>query len=424
MITSMKKLNLLIGTFALAATIVSCSSDEVVVHQDNAPGITNQSIGFSPLSRAVSRSNVLSQTSDMSSFRVMGFWAEDAANKMYIQGIEKDYTTGPGTTPTAGSAYEGFGTYTSNGQTGIEIVQRSGGAWDYKNSSEIQYWPFSAVGDPVTSYDCAKLNFKAVTPASSDLDLAADTYGYTTPAVASMEDICYATISNQTNVNSPVTLTFNHLFSQIVFNAKRPDNYEVQIKEIEIGGVKTQGQYTNLSSTPFAVTATGNTSKFQGFTTASEYIEVGRNATDTALTVQITPAKSELLLLPQTVEKWTKDANATSPEDKPSTSAKGTIKIVYRARIAGATSWATAAADGSTTYATVYYPISATWEAGKKYVYALLFGGVTNSDPGEDGDDPDDGPYDEDGNIKPQAIPITFSATVSDWTTTNVDVEF
>lgn len=429
MITIMKKLNLLIAASALAA-MVSCSNDEVVVQPNNAPGITNQAIGFSPLSRAVSRSTVLSQTADMSSFRVMGFWEAAAPSTVYIKADKKTYDTAPA----KDAAYEDFGTITVNGQTGIEIVQSSTGTWDYKNSSEIQYWPFSATttgsgdAEKITGYDCQNLYFRAVTPANTALslkdedDAAKVPFEYTTPtSVSDMTDICYAKADATTNAKGAVELKFGHLLSQIVFNAKKPSNYDVDIKEVTINGAKDKGKYSNLNelttSTQADVTVDGSTAKaYPGFTTAGDITL--SDLADSAKTEQITPAKQELLLLPQDIAKW-ESGKATASSD-------GWIKVVYRARVKGSATWATAGDAGD--YAEVYFPFSAKWVAGKKYIYTLLFAGAKDPDSGKGNDDDDNpdptDPKDEDGNAKAQAIPITFTASVNDWEESVVDVKF
>lgn len=426
MITIMKKLNLLIAASALAA-MVSCSNDEVVVQPNNAPGITNQSIGFSPLSRAVSRSTVLSSTADMSSFRVMGFWAAEAPSTVYIKAVKEDSYTAAKDAP--------YGGFKENNPKGIEIVQSSAGTWDYKNSAEIQYWPFEAVGEnPITGYSCKELYFRAVTPANTDLDLmlgkdgtgdvalAKVKYEYETPGVSDMTDICYAKAEATTNANGAVEMKFNHLFSQIVFNAKKPSNYDVDIKEVTLGGVVSKGTYANLNELSNTTQATvergtsdANVKTYPGFTTAGA-ITLSDMA-DTAKTEQITPAKQELLLLPQEITKWS--------SGKASESKNGWIKVVYRARVKGAATWATADATGD--YAEVYFPLAAKWYAGKKYIYTLLFAGAKDPDqptnPDPENPDPDD-PKDDDGNAKAQAIPITFTASVAEWTEQVVDVNF
>ena len=90
--------------------------------------------------------------------------------------------------------------------------------------------------------------------------------------------------------------------------------------------------------------------------------------------------------------------------------------------------------EGSDGYTTTYFPLAAKWYMGKLYAYTLLFGGVAdpdkptttdpeNPDPGS-GDDDNPGGYTEDGEVKAPSVPITFTASVSDWETQTVDVDF
>lgn len=419
----MKKFNFLFGAFALAA-MVSCSSDEVVSSQNDVASLSKQSISFAPLASKTTRSTVYSPTAMFTNFRVIGMWHDPAPTKVYIEGAEVDLTTG---TPAAGTLYRGFNNGT-DGTKGLEIV-KNGTGWDYKDQSMIQYWPYQGQGTPtVTGYTCLPLDFRAVAPANEPLDLEGGNMKYTTPAVASQVDICYAEATSKTVADAPVQMAFHHLFSQVIFKAKKASNYTVDIKSITIGGVGKTVTYpfsliqrTNICLNDEGATIT-NPVSFPGFTSAS-YTSVPDQA-DSDSPAQMTPAGQELILIPQQITKWDLSNSATS-------SNQGYVAIEYRAKTKDAAAWATGAGDG---FKTVYFPLAAKWYSGKKYIYTLLFGGVTdpddpgdnpdpnNPDPGTGGDNP--GGYDEDGTPEAPSVPITFTASVNDWTGQVVDIDF
>ena len=425
MITSMKKIGLLFGTFALVA-LSSCSSDEVISQKDEAAIQTTQSIAFNPGVSKVTRSTVYTPSSMFTSFKVAGYWNAAAPAEYYVKAKKVE------TAASAGAVYGGF----TNG--GLEIVSNNG-AWDYKVQTDMQYWPFAPTknGDEITGYTCQALDFRAFAPASSAPDDLKADYTYTTPdAAANMVDICYAYTSNKTNANSPIKMEFKHLFSQIIFKAKKASNYIVDIKDISIGGIGNQGTYSQttlqgLTSDGITLTVDQSSTKaYPGFTSASAISVPDQDAS--ASPYQLTPANQALLLIPQTIEKWAHNGTVSATESN-----QGYIAITYRAKKAGDASWTTFVSDEKTPdgYKTVYYPLAAKWYSGKKYIYTLLFGGVTdpdddptqtdpeNPDPGSDpGDNP--GGYDDSGAPEPPSVPITFTASVLDWTEQIIDVSF
>lgn len=442
----MKKINYLFATIA-AVGLVACSSEEVASVQDLQQGLkTSESIAFSPLSKNSTRSTIINSTSDITSFKVRGTWSKAATdilnaatpvNDIYINAKHYYYAADPtpadanatqrnvADKPTEGAPYEGFG-------TGIEIVNNSG-AWNYKNSEQTQYWPFYASaksGDKVTAYDCLALDFKAVTPASSTLDLSATTFTYTVPTTANMTDICYAVANGKTNKDAPVEMKFNHIFSQIVVKAKKADGYDVEIRKVVIGGVMGAGtlDLTQLVAPTYDATAkkssgtqwgsfTGDAGTYTAYTSATAYT-VPASAAD-ASPIQITPSGQELLLLPQTIKAWDPNLGAYNTATAPNI---GYVMIEYRAK-KSTEAWPDA------NFKTTYYPLEAKWLAGKIYSYTLLFGGATDPDKTDDTENPDPGDdnpggYDADGNANPPSVPITFTASVTDWESEAVDIKF
>lgn len=429
----MKRLSYLFGAIALAA-MVSCSSDEVVSSQNDAAILSKQSISFAPLATKTTRSTVYSPSSMFTNFRVIGMWNAAAPASVYIEGNEWTVNAGGGdnkwtAAPAAGSLYQGFDDGTV-GKKGLEIIS-SGTGWDYKDQTKIQYWPYEPQGgDPITGYNCLALNFRAVAPANTDLNLEGGNFACTTPAVASQVDICYAEATGKTVADAPVQMAFHHLFSQVIFKAKKASNYTVDIKSITIGGVGTSATipFTTIQKTTNVCLADDNVAvttptSFPGFTSAS-YSSIPDQDAD-ASPAQITPAGQELILLPQNITKWDVSADGTAAE-----SGQGYVAIEYRAKTKDAAAWATGDGDG---FKTVYFPLNAKWYSGKKYIYTLLFGGVEdpddpgtddpeNPDPGTGDDNP--GGYDENGNPEAPSVPITFTASVNDWTEQVVDIDF
>ena len=434
----MKKLNYFISALALAGFVACSSSDEIASAENvQQKAATSQAIGFSPLTKGATRSTVINSISDISSFKVRGTWSTAAVttlagaptgytNKVWIAGEPKTITIGSGEGEiAAGRVYQGFG-------TGLEIVNSNG--WNYKNSSEMQYWPYYAKSvtgsgdtEKVTAYACLPLDFNAVAPANAGIDLTKADFAYTGVPVANMVDICYATATNQTS--SPVEMKFNHIFSQLIVKVKKASGYTVDIQEVKIGGVKPDGTLTLSSVTNAAGNATwgtvsGTATAYALFSSATPYSVPNSAASESAS--QMTPSGQELLLVPQTIEKWDPTSSTAT------SSSKGYIAITYRAKKSDAESWATATDNNG--YTTTYFPLAAKWYMGKLYAYTLLFGGVAdpdkptnpdpeNPDPGSgEGENP--GGYTEDGGVKAPSVPITFTASVSDWETQTVDVDF
>jgi hypothetical protein len=119
--------------------------------------------------------------------------------------------------------------------------------------------------EKITGYNCATLAFRAYSPVSfpSAYDDAKNflqngdqlqgefhfnmtqdgetwTHNTTPVSVAEMRDICFAQ-KTSANSSGAVELIFHHAFSQIVFKAKKTSNYQVDIKSIQIGGIKYSG---------------------------------------------------------------------------------------------------------------------------------------------------------------------------------------
>lgn len=431
----MKKSYLFLAAAALV--LASCSSEEVV-NGPNAPTLeaasTTAAINFSPLSKGATRSQVFQSTADLSTFTVRCTWSAtvNTGDSIWIGGVKVilGTTQGYGASAVAGTPYSAFGT------TGMQDVILGSKGWTFKDGV-TRYWPYKAKieNDKVTGYTCYDMDFLAYTPTAlneqyaSLKDSVAEQKKYweyvpaTPTPISQMQDVCIASTEGANSSTGAVALDFYHIFSQIVFKAKKTAKYEVDIRDIEIGGIRYQGKFqlNNLQSPTPWYEATGSTTSYSGKGSNTVSLTAAADTTN----MQITEEGSELLLVPQEIAKWEHNGNAA-------TSGKGYIKVTFRYRESGAgTAWITGegSADG---YETTYFPLQAKWGKGKKYCYTLLFGGAVdddkkgtdteNPDPGTGDDNP--GGYDENGNPKAPSVAITFSPTVVDWTPQQVDVKF
>lgn len=442
----MKKLDYLFGALALAG-FLACSNNEEVANVEviQQRAQTYMPIGFSPLTKGATRSTLINKTADITSFLVRGTWGADASTKLagapagytdkvWIEGrqVTLGGTDGPAM-PSEGAVYGGFG-------SGIEIVNSSG--WNYKNSDQMQFWPYYATGatstgegesavTTINGYACLPLDFYAVTPANAGIGLEPSSqFTYTGAEVANMVDICYAVAKNQTK--SPVEMKFNHIFSQVIVKCKKADNYTVDIKNVTIGGVKPGGTLAMASVKDFSGnvqwgTTSGDVRTYPVYSSAAPFAVPNSAASESPVTM--TPSGQELLLVPQSITKWDLSKPIFPATEGAEVTKQGYIAITYRAKKSDAASWTTASTEDG--YTTTYFPLQTKWVMGKVYAYTLLFGGVADPDapttpdpenpnPGTGDDNP--GGYDENGNAKAPSVPITFTATVTDWEKQVVDI--
>ena len=271
----------------------------------------------------------------------------------------------------------------------VIISNKGGGKWDYNTATDMVYWPNEA------------MKFYAITP-STNANYSYTSYNgnfyYTVPTDNSQQiDLMHAYAANQTKTTNKgvVNLQFKHVLSQVVFKAiTKSSNLSVEIQSIKIHNVKSQ-LYVNLISdwsyvysySPYANYSVG----MGGIKTVA--------VTDVNKAVSLTASDGALMLVPQRLIGWT-DKTSTTVAD-----ADHQCYIEIVCKITSKTSSGTVYLLGSpTAYDSTYFPLSGTWEAGKRYVYTLQFGG------GKDAD----------GNDR--FSPITFSVKVSDWAESSSNV--
>lgn len=443
----MKKQLLVIGLAVTTLVMTSCSNDELVTNK--AISGTQQTIGFSATTKGVSRSTVVNKASDLGNFAVWGFWGDNTAlpeNQDIYIGPNVKFTA----YPAKGTAYY-FNAVAGNAEVGTppahkllaEVINYTSSGWNYA-SNDVWNWPYREEEANKKYTGDVKLDFFAVSPATlsgvkicgaGDMALAAKTIEYTTPDVNNQIDLCYAAATDQSaNGGGTVTLNFKHALSQIMFKAKKDNNMTVEVKDIELCNIGKTGTFTMESTTDAQKktkpgswgAVTGSIPTLAGFSSSAAIAIEDTYAGDEAPGKLLTDEGQELLIIPQTTTAW-------DPENETVATTTGAY-VKISCRVARGSQWLIGGVqtDGTTAlYADRYFPVSLTWQQGKKYIYTLLFGGVKNADRDDDDDPGDDigggdnpGGYDEEGNVQPPTLAIRFSATIDDWDDANQDITF
>lgn len=278
--------------------------------------------------------------------------------------------------------------YTSSNETfmdGLNITWKSSEGWDYENGNTY-YWPAAGT-----------LDFHAVSPASyTTANNQAITYNvsdeYGSESTAENVDVLFATAAKQTRStsNGQVKLTFNHILSQVVFKAKTENNtMTATIGSIKIHNAATSNTY-NFNTGWAKATATNST--------LTVPVKTANVTSDGVSVTAENGTEYPMLMLPQTSKAW--DVTGTTKSISAANSANQTyLEITCNVKQNGVD-----ILGSSTQLATIYVPFNASWQAGYKYAYTLIFGGG----------------YDSNGDKQSNLTPITFSVEkVSDWTEAN-----
>lgn len=254
------------------------------------------------------------------------------------------------------------------------------GKWDYKNASDLRYWPTGALDfyafNPGTVSEDMMMNYmwEASGTVQKISYTCIDEYGANTGHAN--YDVMYAMAKGQTKDmnNGIVKFNFKHILSQVVFKAKTQyDNMQVDINMIKIHNVKMGGFFT----LPAAADGTGSWSSSDlafphAFTVVKNAnITVNSNTEATDITTN-TP----MLNIPQKLTAWT--VSGASKTKKGADDAKQCyLEISCKIRQSGVYLLGSASE-----YKTIYVPFGDTWEQGKRHIYTLIFGGGYN-DQGE-----------------------------------------
>ena len=327
------------------ALLMGCSDEEIA----NVETSSRNAIGFNVLSnaaetRATPTTNTNLKNTD---FDVFAFTADGTA---FMGKVDTDF-----------------------GHDGVNIVYNNG-KWDYKNASDLRYWPTEALDfyafNPGTVDEAMQWSYmwEATKDTQKITYSCSDEYGSGINAHENY-DVMYAIAKGQTKDknNGVVKFNFKHILSQVVFKAKTQyDNMQVDIDVIKIHNFKFAGAFT----LPAAADGTGSWSSSDlafphAFTVVKNAdITVNSNTEATDITTN-TP----MLNIPQELTAWT--VSGASKTKKGADDAKQCyLEISCKIRQSGAYLLGSASE-----YKTIYVPFGDTWVAGKRHIYTLIFGG-------------------------------------------------
>lgn len=261
-------------------------------------------------------------------------------------------------------------------------------SWIYNDEADQAYWPsvplhFYAINPAFTQDDDRMwtIGDDAQTIDFNLVDEFADADVQTTPRNV---DLMYSVSRDQTKQDSKgtVQLLFKHALSQVLFKGRTAiDGLSVNITEIALGGIRTSGTF----SFPVYDENGINISQPAGWsglpTTTEEQFARAQNAiattvSDTEEAVWISDEQNAMMVIPQVLTKWAtaEDAPVTIEEAKQGGQAYIRIKCLI--------SHNGFALDGFTEgeHRDIYVPIDQTFEAGKRYIFTLIFGTGYNED--------------------------------------------
>lgn len=289
---------------------------------------------------------------------------------------------------------------TEFGHDGVKIVYNNG-KWDYKNASDLRYWPTGALDfyafNPGTVSEDMMMNYmwEASGTVQKISYTCIDEYGANTGHAN--YDVMYAIAKGQEKDmnNGIVKFNFKHILSQVVFKAKTEyDNMQVDINMIKIHNVKMGGFFT------LPATADGTGSWSDPADLPSEVSGLGKFTVvkDVNITVKSNTIATDIstttpmLNRPQELTAWKVSETATKSKLEADNAKQCYLEIACKIRQSGAYLLGSASE-----YKTIYVPFGDTWVAGKRHIYTLIFGGGYN-DQGE-------------------AVlnPIQFDAETTDW---------
>ena len=360
--------------WAIFGTLLMGCSDEEIANVETS---SRNAIGFNVLSnaaetRATPTTNTNLKNTD---FDVFAFTADGTA---FMGKVDTDF-----------------------GHDGVNIVYNNG-KWDYKNASDLRYWPTEALDfyafNPGTVDEAMQWSYmwEATKDTQKITYSCSDEYGSGINAHENY-DVMYAIAKGQTKDknNGVVKFNFKHILSQVVFKAKTEyDNMQVDINMIKIHNVKMGGFFT------LPATADGTGSWSDPADLPSEVSGLGKFTVvkDVNITVKSNTIATDIstttpmLNRPQELTAWKVSETATKSKLEADNAKQCYLEIACKIRQSGAYLLGSASE-----YKTIYVPFGDTWVAGKRHIYTLIFGGGYN-DQGE-------------------AVlnPIQFDAETTDW---------
>ena len=332
------------------ALLMGCSDEEIA----NVETSSRNAIGFNVLSnaaetRATPTTNTNLKNTD---FDVFAFTADGTA---FMGKVDTDF-----------------------GHDGVNIVYNNG-KWDYKNASDLRYWPTGALDfyafNPGTVSEDMMMNYmwEASGTVQKISYTCIDEYGANTGHAN--YDVMYAMAKGQTKDmnNGIVKFNFKHILSQVVFKAKTQyDNMQVDINMIKIHNVKMGGFFT------LPATADGTGSWSDPADLPSEVSGLGKFTVvkDVNITVKSNTIATDIstttpmLNRPQELTAWKVSETATKSKLEADNAKQCYLEIACKIRQSGAYLLGSASE-----YKTIYVPFGDTWVAGKRHIYTLIFGG-------------------------------------------------
>ena len=327
------------------ALLMGCSDEEIA----NVETSSRNAIGFNVLSnaaetRATPTTNTNLKNTD---FDVFAFTADGTA---FMGKVDTDF-----------------------GHDGVNIVYNNG-KWDYKNASDLRYWPTEALDfyafNPGTVDEAMQWSYmwEATKDTQKITYSCSDEYGSGINAHENY-DVMYAIAKGQTKDknNGVVKFNFKHILSQVVFKAKTQyDNMQVDIDVFKIHNFKFAGAFT----LPATAEETGSWSSsdlaFPHAFTVVKNANITVNSNTAATDIS---TNTPMLNIPQTLTAWTVSAPNKSKFEADNAK-QCYLEISCKIRQSGAYLLGSASE-----YKTIYVPFGDTWVAGKRHIYTLIFGG-------------------------------------------------
>ena len=367
----MKKSTVMLGAI-FGALLMGCSDEEIA----NVETSSRNAIGFNVLSNAAETRATPTTPDNLKNtdFDVFAFTGDGTA---FMGKVDTEF-----------------------GHDGVNIVYNNG-KWDYKNASDLRYWPTGALDfyafNPGTVSEDMMMNYmwEASGTVQKISYTCIDEYGANTGHAN--YDVMYAMAKGQTKDmnNGIVKFNFKHILSQVVFKAKTQyDNMQVDINMIKIHNVKMGGFFT------LPATADGTGSWSDPADLPSEVSGLGKFTVvkDVNITVKSNTIATDIstttpmLNRPQELTAWKVSETATKSKLEADNAKQCYLEIACKIRQNGV--YLLGSADN---YGTIYVPFGDTWKPGKRHIYTLIFGGG----------------YDDQG----EAVlnPIQFDAETTDW---------
>lgn len=352
----MKKSTVMLGAI-FGALLMGCSDEEIA----NVETSSRNAIGFNVLSNAAETRATPTTPDNLKNtdFDVFAFTGDGTA---FMGKVDTEF-----------------------GHDGVNIVYNNG-KWDYKNASDLRYWPTGALDfyafNPGTVSEDMMMNYmwEASGTVQKISYTCIDEYGANTGHAN--YDVMYAMAKGQTKDmnNGIVKFNFKHILSQVVFKAKTQyDNMQVDINMIKIHNVKMGGFFT------LPATADGTGSWSDPADLPSEVSGLGKFTVvkDVNITVKSNTIATDIstttpmLNRPQELTAWKVSETATKSKLEADNAKQCYLEIACKIRQSGAYLLGSASE-----YKTIYVPFGDTWEQGKRHIYTLIFGGGYN-DQGE-----------------------------------------